>query len=107
MTDHVGATPETVGMRRPRILVRTARMGARQYRRRRDLPGAVPGLLARPAGEIVQRLVEAEARCEDDRRHRSPGYRPARHVQILAALLAERRAVQAKASGSAALRPAT
>ena len=98
-------------MSRPRILVTTARIGAARYRRERDLPGAVAGLLSRPTGEILPRLQEAEAQCEEDRLARSAAYRPGKHVQILAALLAEAgraaRAAQPKASGSEALRSAT
>ncbi len=92
---------------RPKILVTTALNGAGRYRRERDLPGAIPGLLSKPDTHIVPELRQAEARCEEDRRTRSAGYRPGRHVQILAALLAECAArLQAKASGSDALRSA-
>ena len=91
---------------RPRMLVKTAKIGARLYRRQRDLPGAIPGLLAQPEHRIIPRLIEAELKCERERRAASPGYRPARHLQILSALLAETRD-QAKASGSDALRSET
>jgi Family of unknown function (DUF6477) len=94
-------------MNRPRILAESARFGARRYRRIRDLPGAVPGLLASGADAILPRLVDEERRCEEARVGRSAAYRPALHVQILAALLAEVSAFQAKASGSDALRSAT
>ena len=80
---------ESLTMSRPKILVQTAKIGARFYRRSRDLPGAVPGLLAQPSGNIVPRLMEAEAQCEEDRRAKSAGYRPGKHVQVLAALLVE------------------
>ena len=76
-------------MSRPRLLIKTARIGARFYRRERDLPGAIPGLLSQPTGQIVPRLTEAEARCEEERLLKSASYRPGRHVQILSALLAE------------------
>ena len=98
---------ETLALYRPKILVNTARYGARRYRRERDLPGAIPGLLAQPSRDIIPRLKEAEAKCEQDRRARSAAYRPGRHVQILSALLAETANPQAKASGSEALRSAT
>jgi len=97
---------------RPKLLIETARIGARLYRRERDLPGAVPGLSTAARGRIVARLRDAEWRCEDLRRTRSPTYRPGRHVQILSALIAEadqeanQGAPQTKASGSAALRSA-
>lgn len=90
-------------MRRPVTLVATARIGARRYRRNRDLPGAVPGLLAGSPAEILPRLLAEESLCEEARRGRNAAYRPGQHVQILSALLAEAAASQAKASGSAAL----
>lgn len=93
-------------MSRPKLLVNTARMGARNYRRTRDLPGAVPGLLAQPTDQILPKLAAAEERCELERRAKSAAYRPGRHVQILAALLAETVAAQANASGSDAFRSA-
>lgn len=94
-------------MSRPKILIKTARIGAAHYRRERDLPGAIPGLMSKPVDKILPDLIEAEQQCENDRRNRSAGYRPGRHVQILSALLAETSAVaQLKASGSDALRSA-
>jgi hypothetical protein len=99
----------TAPLFRPKLLIETARIGARLYRRDRDLSAAVPGLVAAAPGNIVARLSAAERRCEDMRLDRSPAYRPGRHVQILSALIAEaaRGAAQAKASGSDALRSAT
>ncbi len=79
----------TTALIRPRLLIETAQWAARRYRRTRDLPGAIAGLLARPASEILPKLTEAEARCEDERRTRQASYRATKHVQILAALLAE------------------
>jgi hypothetical protein len=95
---------------RPKLLIETARIGARSYQRERDLPGAVAGLAGRAAKQILARLSEAERNCEDLRRARSPAYRPGKHVQILSALIAEsgrdgeQTPVQPNASGSAALR---
>jgi hypothetical protein len=98
---------------RPRLMIEAARAGARQYQRKRDLAGALAGtqhgsLPGSPA-IILARLAEIEFDCEEMRRSRSPAYRPGRHVQVLSALLAEASqtpAVQAKASGSEALRSA-
>lgn len=104
MARHAKMLEEMFPMSRPKLLVTTAKIGARKYRRGRDLPGAIPGLLAQPCDQIIPRLIQAEAECEDHRRTRSAAYRPARHVQILAALLAEAVGVQAKASGSSDLR---
>lgn len=102
-TDLIG---QIFPMNRPRILGETAQLGARRYQRRRDLPGAVPGLLAGAAEAILPRLADEERRCEEARLGRSAAYRPALHVQILSALLAEAAALQAKASGSEAFRSA-
>ena len=87
---------------RPSLLIETARMGARHYLRERHLGAS---LSAAPKGQIVARLIESERQCETLRRIRSPAYRPGRHVQMLAALIAE--TGQTKASGSEALRLAT
>ena len=76
-------------MRRPLTLAACARIGARRYRRQRDLPGAVRGLLAGDDAAILPRLIIEEQRCEKARRGRTAEYRPGQHVQILAALLAE------------------
>lgn len=92
---------------RPKLLIETARIGARLYRRARDLRMALPGDSTGAPARIVARLAEAEQGCEELRQARSPAYRPAQHVQLLSALLAESsRAAQAKASGSDALRAA-
>lgn len=110
MKDDVRTGPTTgrlFPMQRPRTLALSARIGARRYRRDRDLPGAVPGLLAGETDAILPRLAHEERRCERARLDRSPEYRAGQHVQILSALLAEAAAAQAKASGSEVLRRAT
>ncbi len=109
MTMAPGATPaDLFPLERPALLARAASAGARSYRRLRDLPGAVHGLLAASEEEILPRLAVAEAEYEAARRAGAAGYRVGRHVQVLAALLAEagRLAAQPKASGSSALRRA-
>lgn len=80
---------EILPISRPRILVTTARLAAGRYKRQRDLPGAMQGLLSQPDAAILARLARAEERCEAERRDHSAVYRPSRHVQVLAALLAE------------------
>ncbi len=74
---------------RPKSLIRTARIGAQLYQRDRDLAGALPGRTAGAVSVIIAQLHAAEQQCESLRRDRSPAYKPARHVQILAAFLAE------------------
>ena len=112
----------TDSMLRPALMVRAAAIGARHYRRGRDLPAAVPGLLAEPQEVLLPRLAREEAAHEARRRAGAAGYRPARHLTVLAAFVAECRAAgvspvaaardasdsaQAKAFGSRSLRSAT
>jgi len=111
-------------LRRPRLLVRTARFALDDYRRERDLPRLLPlaGITAPP--RTVGLLLAAEAACETARTAGAATYSAARHIEILTALMAEARlgaapaaaavavaaaaaAPQAKASGIAALRRAT
>lgn len=105
---HDRLTGAAVTLIRPKLLIETARIGARLYRRERDLAAALPGHAWASREQIVARLGAAERDCEEMRRARAPAYRPAAHVQVLAALLAEAGALaaQAKASGSASLRRA-
>ena len=70
---------------RPRLLASAARAGAAIYRRERDLPAGIVS-----AGRnLLAALVAAEAACDADRRSGTPAYNPARHVRVLAALIAE------------------
>lgn len=83
-------------LRRPRLLARAAREGAKMYRRERDLAGALPGMTGpRRGGDIVSRLLGIEAQIDRDRRDGAAGYSPQRHVQILSALVAEANALAA------------
>ncbi|HUF54991.1 MAG TPA: DUF6477 family protein [Thermohalobaculum sp.] len=114
-------TPQDA-MLRPVLMVQAAGVGARHYRRQRDLPAAVPGLLAEPREALLPRLAREEAALEARRREGAAGYRPGRHLQVLAAFLAECRDAgitpaaaareaavgpQAKASASRSFRFAT
>lgn len=83
-------------VRRPRLLLRTARIGLAEYVRERDLR-RVLRLPAPPAPGpgVVRQLLELEAAMED-RRLRAPHlvgdtWHAARHVEVLIALLAESR----------------
>ena len=97
-------TQDAGTLMRPALLVRTARRVAQGYCPARDVPPALPGPSDSP---IRVRLAQAEAHCEAARLAHAPGYRPARHVLLLGALMAETMPGQENASGSAALRCAT
>jgi len=75
--------------RRPRLLIAAARLGLADYRRARDLPRLLRG--AEGSQDAVARLEELEADAEAARRAGSPLWNGARHVELLIALLAERR----------------
>ncbi|WP_212523135.1 DUF6477 family protein [Actibacterium sp. MT2.3-13A] len=78
-------------LRRPRLLIRAARLGMEEYRRERDLARLVdsPRLLA-PA-QALDRLLEQEERLEATRRAGDASYSISRHVDVLIALMAEAR----------------
>lgn len=74
-------------LRRPRLLMRAARFGLGEYRRERDLrhlvnPAASPEV-------TVPRLLSEEERLEATRLAGDASYSPARHIDVLIALLAE------------------
>jgi len=82
--------------RRPRLLLRTARIGLAEYERERDLRRVLrlPAAPA-PGPATVLALLDLEAE-QEAQRTRAPveigdTWRPARHVEVLIALLAEAR----------------
>lgn len=82
-------------LRRPRLLIRAARIGAQDYRRgahlRRHLGyGPLP---KSPAA--LRQLAEIEAALDEQRRLQDAGYSPTRHVEILIAMMGEARILRA------------
>lgn len=76
---------------RPRLLVRAARLGVREYDRQRHLHRLLGyGTLPRPAAAIL-RLVELERDLDTQRREDDAGYSIARHLDVLIALIGEAR----------------
>jgi len=82
-------------LRRPRLLISAARFGAAEYRR----PGHLPRQLGRAelprSGEAIVELMELEADVNRQRVDGAAGYSPARHVEILIALMGEARLLRA------------
>ncbi|ETX16464.1 hypothetical protein OCH239_01095 [Roseivivax halodurans JCM 10272] len=109
------------GMRRPRLLVRAARIGSEGYTRSRHLPRLIGAQAAADPEEALTRLLETEEPLDAARRSGSAGYSPARHVELLSAIIAELEIARreqaseeiapppdhAKASGSASFLRAT
>ncbi|MCU0816175.1 MAG: DUF6477 family protein [Cypionkella sp.] len=84
--------PQLAHLRRPRMLIRAARLGMGDYRRERDLRRLI-GSNA-PPGEVLSRLISAEIRHEDHRRSGAATYSAADHVDVLIALVCEARIAQ-------------
>ena len=78
-------------LRRPRLLIRAARFGLRDYNRDRDLRRLVRSETLPAPARAVPTLIAEEARIEETRRARDAAYSPARHVELLVALIAEAR----------------
>jgi hypothetical protein len=82
-------------LRRPRLLIRTARIGARDYSRDRHLQRLLGyGALPRPAAALMQ-LIEIERALDDQRRDDDAGYSLPRHLDILIAMMGEAQLVAA------------
>lgn len=78
-------------LRRPRILIRAARIGAQEYRRNPHLHRLIGyGALPR-SGAALMRLMEMEADLDDKRLKDDAAYSVSRHVEVLTAMMGEAR----------------
>lgn len=81
-------------IRRPRLLIQAARIGAATYRRDlhlRRLFGTEPV----PRGsDALSRLMEWESEMNRSRKHSEAGYSAADHVDLLIAMMGEARLVR-------------
>lgn len=76
-------------LRRPRLLIRAARIGARDYSRDRHLGRLLGyGGLPRPASALM-RLIDLERGLNDLRRSEDAGYSLPRHLDVLIAMMGE------------------
>jgi len=76
-------------LRRPRLLIRAARFGTRDYRRERHLQRILGyGGLPRPATALM-RLMELEREQEDNRQADDASYSLSRHLDLLIAMMGE------------------
>jgi len=77
-------------LRRPSLLTRAARAGSALYKRERDLPRLLPGLIANRGHKMMMAAIAAaEEGCELDRKDGAATYSVHRHIGLLAALFAE------------------
>lgn len=74
-------------LRRPQVLIRAARHALSLYDRNRDLKRL---LSATPAPAVAMpQLMEQEAEAEEIRQTGAASYNLSRHIELLAALMAE------------------
>lgn len=81
------ALPAPEPQRRPRLLMAAARHGLAEYRRERDLPRLLRGT----QGDALEALEALEEATEALRRAGDPVWSCTRHVELLIAVLGERR----------------
>ncbi|QUJ77608.1 hypothetical protein KDD17_06485 [Sulfitobacter albidus] len=93
-------------LHRPRLLMRAARIGARDYRRRAHLGRLLGYGMVPRHGAALMRLIDMEAELESQRIDSDAAYNLVRHVDTLIAIVAEARLLRA-ANDGAQLRVAT
>lgn len=82
-------------LRRPRLLIRAARIGLMDYRREAALRRLLG--FGHPAANdaALEALMEVEAEMDAQRRARDAAYSPARHVDVMIAVMGEARLLRA------------
>lgn len=96
-----------VSLRRPKLLIRAARISADAYDRNRDLRRLLGGAHIPAPDRAMTRLLELEAELEAERRENAAGYSPTRHVEVLAAVIGEMRGCGGAGPAAPASRPQT
>lgn len=81
--------PKLNRLRRPRILIRAARHGMKNYFRDRDLPRILRAAALPCPATAFDRLLFEEDQIEAKRKTGDASYSIARHVELLIALLSE------------------
>lgn len=84
-------------IRRPRLLIRTARIGMADYRRNAQL-NRLLGTSSLPAnGAALDRLIEIEQDLEQRRTTCAASYSVSRHIEVLVAMMGEAQLLRASA----------
>ena len=76
-------------LHRPRLLVRTARIGLPDYRRNRDLKKLIKSETPPSPATALFKLLEAEARAEECRISIGATYSALSHISLLIAIMGE------------------
>ncbi len=77
------------GLKRPKTLIRAARIGMRDYRRETALRRLLGFNHPTETTPIVFALMEIEADMNDNREANTASYSPMRHVEVMIALMSE------------------
>lgn len=80
-------------LRRPKLLMRAARIGLSEYNRTRVLKRIAPNAADAAPAHVLRTLIPVEEALEEARQSGDASYVPSRHVEVLIALLAELRRV--------------
>lgn len=78
-------------IRRPGLLIRAARIGAQEYHRGTHLSRLIGDTPPASGGAALMQLMELEVEINECRKNEWAGYSPARHVDILIAMMGEAR----------------
>ena len=78
-------------LRRPRLLIRAARFGLAEYDRPRDLRRLLRRTTTPPPQRALVALLDHEAALDELRRAGDVTYSPARHIELLVAIMGEAR----------------
>ncbi len=85
-------------LRRPALLIEAARIGVMDYCRERVLRRLLGASRPPGNGAALAALMELEDAIDEDRRNGRAGYSPARHVEVMIAIMGEARLLQAARS---------
>jgi hypothetical protein len=81
-------------LRRPKILIRAAKLGMANYNRDQDLRFIARLSSTPPEGAAIETLLSRENDLEESRKHGRAEYSIQEHIRVLTALLAEARLPQ-------------
>ena len=81
-------------LRRPRLLIRTARFGLDDYRREIHLRRILGPMPLPRSGAALMKLLDIEEEMNRQRRADEAAYSPLRHVEVLIAMMGEARIVR-------------
>lgn len=85
-------------LQRPRLLIRAARYGISEYRRDIHLARILGRTRLPRSAAALAELINLEMEVDDLRRQRAAEYSPARHVELLIAVMAEAKFLQTPSS---------